>query len=405
MARLLNDWITTYLQYTEDTEPPVSYHAWTGLSIIASALQRRAWVQWGFDSIYPNMYVILVGPSGKTKKGTAIKIGKSILEDALGQSSNYLVGESITRESLIKRMHDNASIFIGDDGAIHHQSPLTVISEELSVFIGMGEMKFLATLINWYDSGDAWKYETKHAGTYPIKGVCLNLLGATAPDWISSAIPSAARNGGFASRVMFVVESEKSKTVAHPIVTAKMKLLRQKLAHDLCEIMNIKGEYSISKDAVAWYEDWYQRQDTIIRSGKSPVPTGNADMAGYCERRATHIKKIAISMAASRTDRRVIELQDFHRALELMEKTERNMAKAYDVGADNHIGEAAEVIVGMAVKSDKLKRSDVVRDLVRRRLGIGIIIDAEDALVRMGLIDRVAITINNDALLRVHTGD
>jgi len=393
------------MEYASSSEPPASYHAWTGLSMIASVLQRKAWVSWGFDNVYPNMYIILVGPSGKTKKGTAIKIGKTILEDAIGESSDYMVGESITRESLIKRMHENAGVFVDNDNAIRHQSPLTVISEELSVFLGMTELKFLATLINWYDSGDNWTYETKNAGTYPIKGVCLNLLAATAPSWLSSAIPAAARTGGFASRVMFVVETEKSKTVAQPIVTPRMKLLRQKLAHDLVEIMDIRGEYTLSKDAAGFYEDWYKKQDAIIQSGKSPIPTGSADMMGYCERRATHIKKVALSMAASRTSKRTIELQDMKRALALMEKTERNMSRAYDSACDVHFGDVVQIMVSVLIRSSPIRRSEMVKELIRRKYDLGVILDAEESLEKMGMIKVVRIPIGDDALITLIEGE
>ena len=85
MARELSDWLTKYLEYTENSESPISYHTWCGLSVIAGALQRRVYLKWGLGRvIYPNLYVVLVGPSGRTRKGVAIGIAKDFLKKIPG---------------------------------------------------------------------------------------------------------------------------------------------------------------------------------------------------------------------------------------------------------------------------------------------------------------------------------
>ena len=85
-SRYYNDFLSAYLAYTNNTEPPTSYHTWTALSMIAAALQRRVYIKWGYETIYPNMYIVLVGPSGKCRKGTAMNVGKDLLKDLAGIS-------------------------------------------------------------------------------------------------------------------------------------------------------------------------------------------------------------------------------------------------------------------------------------------------------------------------------
>ena len=102
-TRQLGDWLTGYLEYTKDTEPPKSFHTWIGLSMIAGALQRKVHTRYGHAVIYPNLYIILVGKSGGARKGTAMKIGKDILKDVQGVE---LVAESITREKLIVKFEE-----------------------------------------------------------------------------------------------------------------------------------------------------------------------------------------------------------------------------------------------------------------------------------------------------------
>ena len=59
---------------------------------------------------------------------------------------------------------------------------MTVMSQELAVFLGSGNIDLLATLTDIYDSLDEWEYKTKTAGQDKIKGVCLNFLGWQSPE-------------------------------------------------------------------------------------------------------------------------------------------------------------------------------------------------------------------------------
>ena len=185
-SRQLNDWLSAYIEYTDETEPPLSYNVWTGVSLIAATLERRVHLKWGFDRIYPNMYIVLIGPSGKCRKGSAMNVGKDIIKDVGIQ----LTSESVTREALIRCMQRAVMDYIDPyTKNVEFHCALTAMSPELSVFLGQSDVKFLADLTDWYDSVDKWTYETKGAGTDEIKGVCFNLLGATAPDWLQSILP------------------------------------------------------------------------------------------------------------------------------------------------------------------------------------------------------------------------
>ena len=79
LKRKLSNWIESFLQYTDNTEPPFLFRKWTAISCIASAMQRKCYVEWGTSLIfYPNLYVVLVGPSA-TGKGTAMNPGLDLL--------------------------------------------------------------------------------------------------------------------------------------------------------------------------------------------------------------------------------------------------------------------------------------------------------------------------------------
>ena len=144
MARRLKDWLDAYLKFCENSEPPQSYHLWTGMGVLAGTLQRRVYMHWGRSTIYPNLYIVLVGPSGRAKKGTAFEYGKPFLK----RVGAYVIEGAITREKLIRRLGEGV-IPIPDvsSGITRLQCAATCFSGELSVFLGQNNIKFWKILL------------------------------------------------------------------------------------------------------------------------------------------------------------------------------------------------------------------------------------------------------------------
>jgi len=325
VSREVNDWLSGYIKYTTNSEPPLSYHTWCGLSMIAGALQRKVHLQWGFEKIHPNLFVVLVGPSGRARKGVAIGIAKSMVTEVPGVS---IAPEATTREAVIAAMKRSITNYQDpDDGTIKFHCSLTAFSEELSVFLGQNDIKFLANLTDWYDSKDNWAYETVGRGRDSLQGLCFNLLGATAPDWLQSMLPQEAVGGGFTSRVIFVVEEKKGKTVSKHQLTVDEVNLGKALTRDLERINQLSGSFIFDAEGEEAYVSWYEEQDKLLQSGTSPIE--DPRFSGYCERRSTHLRKVMMLMSASRSDDLRITKQDFDRALKVLKSTELKMHRTF----------------------------------------------------------------------------
>lgn len=325
MSREVSDWLSGYLQYTFNSEPPLSYHTWCGLSLISAALQRKVRLSWGFEMIYPNLFTVLVGPSGKTRKGIALGIAKSML---MNVSTVAIAAEATTREAVITAMKRAIGNYEDpSDGKIKFHCSLTAFSEELSVFLGQNDIKFLANLTDWYDSKDKWDYETIGRGKDSLQGLCFNLLGATAPDWLQSMLPQEAVGGGFTSRVIFVVEERKGKTVPKHTLTTEERNLEGALTRDLDRINQLSGEFRFDPAGEKAYVEWYEEQDAMLAKGNSPIE--DPRFAGYCERRTTHLRKLMMLLSASRGDDLILSALDFERALKVLKSTELKMARTF----------------------------------------------------------------------------
>lgn len=325
MSRELEDFLSGYLTYAHNTEPPVTYHTWCGLSLIAGALQRKVHMIWGFEKIYPNLFVILVGQSGRTRKGMAIGLAKTMLSKI---STVSVAPEASNREVIVSAMKRALLNYKDpDDGIIKIHCSLTAFSEELAVFLGQGDIKLLANLTDWYDSKDDWVYETIGRGRDALQGLCFNLMGATAPDWLQSMLPQEAVGGGFTSRVIFVTEDRKGKTVSEHVKTVEEEELEKALVRDLERINQLSGQFMWTDEARATYKNWYETEDAKLSRGEAAVE--DPRFMGYCERRATHLRKLMMLMSASRSDDLRIEVPDFDRALATLRMTEVKMHKTF----------------------------------------------------------------------------
>ena len=334
MARQLKNWLSAYLDYTERSEPPQSFLMWSGLVCIASVLQRKVYLKWGFDTIYPNLYVVFVAPSGWSRKATPLKIIRDILENVHMNISS----DSITKEALTRNMAASKESF--DDTvrkAISFQSPYVVLSPELSVFLGAQDGKFLAALTDMYDCPPKWTYETKGKGKDEIWGPYLVMLGATAPDWLPMIIPPEAIGGGFTSRVIWICEDQKRKIVVVPRRTEDESRLRLRLIHDLELIKLMSGEVILEESMLKAYEKWY-----IAEHAKRYRP--NDPLLGYRSRRATLSQKLAIISSVSRGDDMVVTKEDFDLAVKIMDYTEDKMNVNFGASGKSKHAEATLLV-------------------------------------------------------------
>lgn len=383
MARELSDWLTKYIEYTENSESPISYHTWCGLSVIAGALQRRVYLKWGLGRIiYPNLYVVLVGPSGRTRKGVAIGIAKEFLKKI--PNVTVTPESSSGRQAMIMAMK-RAIVNFQDpsDGKIKFHCSVTAFSEELSVFLGQGDIAYLSNLTDWYDSKDDWEYETVGRGKDSLQGLCLNLLGGTAPDWIQSMIPHEALGGGFTSRIIFVVEEVKRKIIPKYIPTDEELAVQEILQSDIERISQLAGEITFDEDAEKLYIDWYIDQDKKLSAGQPAVP--DTRFAGYCERRATHLQKLMILCSASRSDELKIRAADFHRALSLLHMAELQMPKTFGGLGKSRMSDESDVIINyikqVRVTTRKLLMQKFYRDIDPNTLA-----QVEALMTQMGVV-------------------
>ena len=264
------------------------------------------------------MYIVLVGPPGRCRKGTAMNLGIKFLEE-LGVN---MTAESITREALIKELEKSSDTIQNDKGELVTHSSITIHSQELTVFLGYNNLTLLADLTDWYDCKSKWEYRTKNMGSNDITGIYVNLIGATTPDLIQTTLPRDAIGGGLSSRMVFVYAENKNKTIPIPSFSKKQLQLKEKLQYDLEQILMLNGKFQVTEDFIEPWIKWYSESDAKPRFN-------DAKFSGYNERRAAHVMKLCMIISASCRDDLVINNYILQRAIDTLERAEKDMPRVF----------------------------------------------------------------------------
>ena len=103
--------VETYVRYTEPHGAPESFHWWSAVSLIACALGRRVWLdQWAY-LLYPNVYVLLVSPSGLCHRSTVVDMAFGVFQQALPGWRYKLFAQKGTPEGLIDAAQESQSVY------------------------------------------------------------------------------------------------------------------------------------------------------------------------------------------------------------------------------------------------------------------------------------------------------
>lgn len=321
------DWLKAFVEYASFGEAPLTMYFWVGVSAVAGALRRRVWIDQGFFRWLSNFYIVLVAPPGIVAKSTTASIGMNLLREV----PNIKFGpDVVTWQALVQSLANSTEMFpLGDK--FYPQSAITIESSEFGNFLNPNDREMVDVLVSLWDGKQgAFTKITKTQGNDEIINPWVNIVACTTPAWIAGNFPEYMIGGGFTSRCIFVYAEEKRKYVAYPSehLPPEFLAMRLKLIQDLERISNLAGPYEIDPQAIKWGEEWYEK---LYKN--RPPHLNNERFGGYIARKQTHIHKLAMIMAASRRDERVILLDELQGADALVSALEVSMPRVF-----SHIG-------------------------------------------------------------------
>lgn len=324
--------LSDYREYTKGTEAHPTYHTFSALVALSSIISRRVWIDMGHFKVYPNLYVVLVGPAGN-RKTSAMTPAKNLIRELKLPFS----AECVTKEKLILDLQAQETVIANlpelyKDHKIY--TPMTIMVTELSEFLGAGGVGMINFLTTIYDQ-DYYDIRTKNKGDSSIRGPYLTLLACTTPDWITTYLRQDVISGGFSRRAIFVYETGKSGRIPFPEITTEMRAAWQSLVSYSKNLLSISGPLSWEPQAKKFFSDWY------INLKMPTDPT----IIGYYETKHMQLLKVSTLISLSESPDLVLRLSHLEFGLELLGLAERKLSQVFvGIGRNELNGVAVKVL-------------------------------------------------------------
>lgn len=348
MSRSLPDWLQAYQIFQTNTEPAAIFDKWVGYSVVAAALRKKVHLPLGRIKIYPNLYIVFVAEPGIARKSQALSYGISFMSSI---PEIICSADAVTKEAMLDDLENCAVDELMPDGETFRHSSLSIISKEFESFLGQKKenTKMLVLLTDLFDCQELpWKYRTKHSGSNVIPSVFINLLAATTPDSLASSLPPTAVGGGLTSRILFVWADGKKRKVPKPTTTKEEERLKELLLKDLYIISRMAGNFSFSKNADAAWDAWYMSYEEGDPNRICKDPSFN----GWYSRKPMYVLKIAMLVAASKSDNLVLTWEHIETAMKEIAELEVYMGNVFKAIGKSTITSEVDMVLQI-VKAHK----------------------------------------------------
>jgi hypothetical protein len=170
------------------TDAPEIYHDFSALNLLSLAIGRTP-INVTPKQLYPNMWTILIGVSGVSRKSTALCLADSILPDGYQRLPNDFTPESL-QECLSK------------------QSQGLIIKEEIGGFLSSIKRRDFMVgtpdlLCQLYDCPSKYR-KTLRSVDFKLSDICFNIMAATTPSRFLQAVEPEDFDSGFLSRFLII---------------------------------------------------------------------------------------------------------------------------------------------------------------------------------------------------------
>ena len=291
-------WIELFVEQTAETASPPIFRKWAAISAVAGAMERKSWIVTRGTPLYPNLYVILIGPPG---------VGKSIILARVNQLWTFLQdhhkgSSSLTRASFIDELHDSSrKLLFG--GIYEDFNALTAAISEMGVLLPAYEHSFLATLTDIYDGTPySEKRRTKEL-SISIDRPFFNMICGSTPSYLGKFMPEGAWDQGFISRnIMIYCGLQEFRDPFDAPVSELVGLVK-----DLRLISERRGQLTFSEEAASALVKW-------SLAGGPPAPD-HPRLSSYLPRRTAHLLKLCMIAAVAGNTTGTIELDHYQSAL------------------------------------------------------------------------------------------
>lgn len=338
------------------SEAPESFIFWTGLFTLSSALRRHVKIPkfridengkkrgvLGSWEASPNLYILFIAQAGRARKSTTANYSETLLDEIPNITK---APELITKEELLKQLARSAD------------ASMSILAPEFGEFMVKSGVDMYGFLTNAYDGKKKLGSATIGRAHDFAEKPCINLLGATTPEWVAANMPESIIGGGFASRAIFVFEERvRTREIIYDEVDYDaLEDMRLDLLADLAHISEqIHGDFQFTTEAQQYLRTWY-------KENSSEDGVKDYKLQGYFERKPAHILKIAQILHVAYSDELVITLSDIQQAIAIVEMVEKKLPETFQSIGKNPFNTEVKRILNFVKQNGRVYETQLKRE-------------------------------------------
>lgn len=340
--------IAEYITYCQTlTDAPVEFHLGAGLTALSTACGSNViYPGYGGRSQWPNLYTLLIAPSGLYRKSTAVGIAEDLI--AKVDSSLILSGEQ-SREKFLAILKDSPNVLY----------PISEFSAVLSMWNRDYAQGFKEIVTDLFDCRNEYARQTLRDGKVIIAKPALNILAASTADWLREKLTEGDLRGGLMGRFIMIPGVNKGEDPG--LNVSPNTIIKESMIHFLKQIRLLQKSFVDVKPILEDYNEWAKRTEQKI------TQVFNPDIIGFQSRLASHTLKLAVLFTISEygaLPKYTINLDNLQRAITLsqwlLEKATEMAATGFVKTKTEHL---VQKLIGLASRNGGVAHSEAIRTM------------------------------------------
>jgi len=244
--------ISDYMEYMSEVETSSAYDFWCAIWAMGVGIGRNLYIDRPRAPVYFNWYIILAAESGITRKSTAVRSAINLINRC---PEINLITAKTTPTGFVEDLAERGAVSGTSDAHLAFTEMVSILGRE-------GYMRTMpGILTDLYDCPD----ERQGPGTFShrlnFKNVYVSFLSASTPTWLATDINPSVIEGGFTSRVIFVVDERPKRLIAWPKKEEAYE--GEKVYNSFRRAMDVRrnGPIKINPAGLAAFSRWYRTRD------------------------------------------------------------------------------------------------------------------------------------------------
>jgi hypothetical protein len=310
-----------YVEYARQiTDAPLAFHVGGGLAMMAGAIGSNIyWRGGGHREQWPNLFLLLLAPSGIFRKSTSVDLPTNLLAAAC---SGSILDREFSPEQFIRNLAEQPTSLL-------KESEFSSLLERMKSSYMQGMKQRLTDLYDCQDSYDRVIRGANGTGErIRIVRPSLSILAASTLDWLVESLTETDMRSGFMPRFLFIAPSEKEPEPPGGYWATGDSRVSAAIIRGLSGLSRMRRAQVSFKPAHRRIVEWTEAHAVHADTGDAPE-----ELLGLYSRLGHHLAKLCTLLTVSEdaiAESYEVQTETADRAITFMQWILEGTARVFD---------------------------------------------------------------------------